>query len=1134
MIAFLNKFFVDKFFILYFYISNSVTYDFYITVFLNFIAVFYFLFMLYALNFIAFLRNNFFNDLRVTKLIGFLFGVSLKHDSERFKQVMGLLAYYGYMVLTILEVSIKSSFLVIIGYFVIKAPFISFDPSPVSSWKFADLFSKSRFYSFRPWTLNSSRSYRGFSSGNFSSEGAWFADDNDYVETLYPQLLPYSKDFDHEDIFLRPGGADLRLRERVGVLAKFSVIGRNSGNWTRHLLGSRRDRGAINKISAPRHRLERTKVYFSRNKSLELKSSVHSSFSYYRSEDDCYPVSAKGGFLSRLYVPGFGSKARRNLLHGKTIASRYDNPINARQKYFVTAFAGVDYHHEADPHINLNKPDESGKRPPAEQDPYKEHWEKDFEKTASVLQSKWLDYVERAKTLHVEDPDNYLSARRFSRAHGKLKRLANKRSYAANRYELPNREFKALGEEERTLMSYFRYLTNEPSDREKAFMKGRYISFLNRNTPFRLVIVDKDESPLYNYTFDNKFSSVHNLRGKHVYRRSLLDFINVRVLSYLRSFSNFFGFKVERGATVYPNPSIDTSSHEELFGFMINDREKFYRRTFKYGIVDDDNRPVQFRGRESFDLNYATAGSKFRYFFDSNSSKAKERIPENSFVDRDADDRETEFDLFDYASDDRIAVNTGVYIHKKLKAEDPYIDRKDFYGLGKVGFLNQYGRMFHQFMLDHLTYWLRIIAGMAGRNHYMPHFPTPASNVADKPQGLNPYAVFFKTFYFFRKCFRVALFSLLSGNVASSSGTGCELKDSPESRLLSETSDFTFIVLQKTVLSYFTRFLGLSLILILNGFSSASGAVLNFALNHITASIFMVLLVIVSLFRVRYPYEFDFNKVFSKSRPVSSIIPMYSSLAKAAGFVATSFRFIVKSLRTLTRFLTIANLQTPRKAKESTEAYYERLAKEQEAITNILNSLKIDRIRRLLSRFGLLRSRDKVSSEGYGKGIFEAVSSKSKLFRRIGSFAYRKKGPSFIGRLAIRIREWFDSLRRTEKRVVTRRRLQGPSLLQYIKKKEPTKPKKKTVYFTFEPTEEFLRIKDSVMAVVNYLRAPILQVRELVRQKQNLKEDSYVAQHKRKKGLRDSFKKVAASTTQASRNTASYIKWKLTEWINKQ
>src|SRR5690606_34956089 len=190
--------------------------------------------------------------------------------------------------------------------------------------------------------------------------------------------------------------------------------------------------------------------------------------------------------------------------------------------------------------------------------------------------------------------------------------------------------------------------------REKAFMKGRYISFLNRNTPFRLVIVDKDESPLYNYTFDNKFSSVHNLRGKHVYRRSLLDFINVRVLSYLRSFSNFFGFKVERGATVYPYPSIDTSSHEELFGFMINDREKFYRRTFKYGIVDDDNRPVQFRGRESFDLNYATAGSKFRYFFDSNSSKSKERIPENSFVDRDADDRETEFDLFDYASNDRI------------------------------------------------------------------------------------------------------------------------------------------------------------------------------------------------------------------------------------------------------------------------------------------------------------------------------------------------------------------------------------------------------------------------------------------------------------------------------------------------
>src|SRR5690554_2309788 len=104
MIAFLNKFFVDKFFILYFYISSSVTYDFYITIFLNLIAIFYFLLMLYVLNFIAFLRNNFFNDLRVTKLIGYLLGLSLKHDPERFKQIMGALAYYGYTVLTVLEV----------------------------------------------------------------------------------------------------------------------------------------------------------------------------------------------------------------------------------------------------------------------------------------------------------------------------------------------------------------------------------------------------------------------------------------------------------------------------------------------------------------------------------------------------------------------------------------------------------------------------------------------------------------------------------------------------------------------------------------------------------------------------------------------------------------------------------------------------------------------------------------------------------------------------------------------------------------------------------------------------------------------------------------------------------------------
>ena len=111
MVTFLNKFFVDKLFILYFYISNSVTYDFYITLFLNLIAVFYFLLMLYVLNFIAFLRNNFFNDLRILKLVGYFLGLSMRQDSDRFKRMSGLLAYYGYMVLTALEIFIKSSFI---------------------------------------------------------------------------------------------------------------------------------------------------------------------------------------------------------------------------------------------------------------------------------------------------------------------------------------------------------------------------------------------------------------------------------------------------------------------------------------------------------------------------------------------------------------------------------------------------------------------------------------------------------------------------------------------------------------------------------------------------------------------------------------------------------------------------------------------------------------------------------------------------------------------------------------------------------------------------------------------------------------------------------------------------------------
>lgn len=1137
MIVFLNKFFVDKFFILYFYISNSATYDFYVTIFLNLIAVFYFVFMLYILNFIAFLRNNFFDDLRVTSFISHLLGLSMRQNPDRFKQVMGLLAYYGYIILTVLEVSIKSSFLVIIGYFVVKAPFISLDPSPLSSWKFADLFSKSRFYSFRPWALSSSRSYRGFSAGNFHSEGAWFADDNDYVEPIYPQLLPYSEDLKHEDIFLRPGGIGLRLRTRAKALAKFSIAGRNNGNWTRHLLGSRRDRGALNKISAPRHRLERIKVNFSRSKSLELKSPIHLPFSYYRSEDDCYPISVKKGFFSRLYVPGFGSKARRNLIHEQGSVPQYTNPLNARQKYFVTAFAGMDYHHEMDPHLRANpgkgELDEDGRPiPPADKDVYKDYMKRDFGEVASVLQGRWLNYVGYVDSLHVKDPANYLGAKRFSRAYSKLKGLVEERSFAANRYNLPNKESRALNNEEQTLMSYFRYLTNDPSDIENTSMRGRYALLLNRNTPFRLVLVNKEDSPLYVYTFDNKFSSVHNLRGRHVFRRSLFDFINVWILGGLRSFSNFFGFNVERGGTtIRPDSAIATRSHEELFGFMINDREKFYRRVFKYGIVDDDNRPLQFRGREGFDLNYATAGSKFRYFFGNGSPRARERVPENSFIDRDVDDRETEFSLFESAADDRKAVNEGVYLHSKLRARDVSMDDRDFFSLGNVGFLNQYTRMFYQFVLDHFTYWLRIVAGMTGRNHYVPHFPRPASDVSDKLTGLNPYALFFKTFYFFRKCFRVVLFGFLSDKEASgSSRTDRVLGDRLEFLPLGETSDFTLIALKKTLFSYFARFLGLSLILVLNGVYAGFGAALDFTLNHITGFIFMVLLVIVSLFRVRYSYEFDINRIFFRSKTPYFVVLLSNIFTKAIRFVVVPFEVVVKSLSVLVRVFSTSSMQPPRKVKESAEVYYERLVKEQEIVTSVLNFFKVDRIRRALRRLGFLKFRKGKGLEGQNRGVFEAIFPK--LLRKVRPAVYRG-GSSLRSWINTTIRERFSFLRRAEKRVVTHRRLRNPSLLQNIKI-EPTVVKKKEVgYISFEPTDEFLSFKKSVVVVVNSLWAQILKAKEFVKQKGVSKEGSSLRRHKNNKGL-GGPKKIVLSAARASRDTVSYVKWRLTEWINKQ
>src|SRR5690606_29960215 len=131
-------------------------------------------------------------------------------------------------------------------------------------------------------------------------------------------------------------------------------------------------------------------------------------FSYYRSEDDCYPISGKGGFLSRLYVPGFGSKARKHLMHVKHPVLQYNDPSNKRQRYSISAFATINHVLETEPYFKAREQEKTefdkntGKA--IDKDIYKEYRDRDFEKTAEALQSKWLDYVERVDSLNMKYP----------------------------------------------------------------------------------------------------------------------------------------------------------------------------------------------------------------------------------------------------------------------------------------------------------------------------------------------------------------------------------------------------------------------------------------------------------------------------------------------------------------------------------------------------------------------------------------------------------------------------------------------------------------------------------------------------------------------------------------------------------
>src|SRR5690554_8199117 len=80
----------------------------------------------------------------------------------------------------------------------------------------------------------------------------------------------------------------------------------------------------------------------------------------------------------------------------------------------------------------------------------------------------------RVDSLNVKDPGNYLSPKRFNQSYSKLKNLIEERSRGAIGYELPSKEARWLNHEERSLITYFRYLTHNPYDVEKCSMNRRY------------------------------------------------------------------------------------------------------------------------------------------------------------------------------------------------------------------------------------------------------------------------------------------------------------------------------------------------------------------------------------------------------------------------------------------------------------------------------------------------------------------------------------------------------------------------------------------------------------------------------------------------------------------------------------
>lgn len=890
--------FFDNFFELYFYIFSSPSCEFYLAIFFNLVAIFYFLFMLYLLNVITFLRYNFLNNIFMARWLRYAVRLGFNVSEEDYPIILRELAFYGYLILTGLEVLIKSSFILIVGWLSLKFPYLNFDPEPSSSWKFADFFTKSRFYVYRSNSTQSGpSSVRGYNI--YSTSGDF--DRGVFLRDFYPpkNFIQFQDPYTHFSKRLENASNSIwksfRYRQRILLFERARILSNRHYNWSTHVGGSRLDQSFLSEISVPRHFYEAPKVTFFRAKSLELRQSNDLFSKYYRIEDASAPISSRRRFLSRFWLPGKNSKnMTSSLFRDAHDEQEKKMRMHNRERPIMHLPFQIWETNNVDPllarYASKLKQRKISAKDLESFDPFKVYKEEVKDRVSDRAKIRWSDYSQFLEKY--DSPLDDFDGEDFNFYYDDSEEVFKNELNVSSFYFSYGGERTVFEPEEVEFRRYLRRLANLPTNNESRnlLVRSRLNAPHTQDIPARESLME-DSSVGWHSSESKTKKSVYFFRGNQIYRRGLLDFVGMWIIKLFHKSTDFsYSKSFSRTRSPFKHGSVIS---DDIFGVKIDDLAHADKLR-EQALFDDKTHPLFWRGRQDLSSLYGSAGNSYDFLCRSHSPISwYDRPGSLSFFDVPVHDRSKLADLqFKDSSRDRLLVNRGFFASSERDIGEPLfrkIPRRGapVYKVGDYSFYFQFVRLVYRFISDHFLFWIRAIINYFGfSNHLVPIRLAsfrPGSNFERK----SLFSLAMRSLYFIRKLFRIITFRGLSSN-------NPELRPRRDLSPFGEIDDFTMQVLFRTLSSLFFRIASLFLLFLACSLNTVLNNIVIFSLSHplgFAALLTMVAAMLFKLYRPNYDSNLSWTKRFR-----AKVVPAARGIFLVCSLPFRLFGRLVKSI----------------------------------------------------------------------------------------------------------------------------------------------------------------------------------------------------------------------------------------------